>query len=63
MVNNTTWLVAILLALSIYLDVIIAQIGLADAFGEPDESFEGPEGPKVNDYHNEDQPNADEKES
>jgi hypothetical protein len=62
MVDNTTWLLAGFLALSIYLDVIIAQIDFADAFSESDEMFEGPAGPKVNDYHHDDQPDAEEKE-
>jgi hypothetical protein len=58
MVENTTWLIVGFLALSLYLDLIIAGIDFADAFGELDKCCEGPEGPTVNDYHDEDQSDA-----
>jgi len=62
MTETSTWLIAGFLALSLYLDIVLARIDFVDAFREVDESLEGPEGPKVNDYHDEDQADADEKE-
>lgn len=60
MTETSTWLIAGLLALSLYLDIVLARIDSVDAFCEVDKSLEGPEGPRVNDYHVEDQPGADE---
>jgi len=62
MVETSTWLIAGFLALSLYLDIVLARIDFVDAFREVDESLERPEGPRANDYHDEDQPDADEKE-
>ena len=62
MTETSTWLIAGFLALSLYLDIVLARIDFVDAFREVDESLGGPEGPRVNDYHDEDQPEADEKE-
>ena len=56
MTETSIWLIAGFLALSLYLDIVLAQIDFVDAFREVDEPLEGPEGPKVNDYHDEDQP-------
>lgn len=62
MVENTMWLIAGFIALSAYLDAVLIQIDFPDPFGDPDEWSEGPEGPNINDYHDEDQPDAEKKE-
>ena len=62
MTETATWLIGGFLALSLYVDIVLARIDFVDAFREEDESLGGPEGPKVNDYHDEDQPDAGEKE-
>lgn len=50
------------MALSIYLNGILIQMGFPDPFADPDVWDDRPQGLSINDYHDEDQPEAEKKE-
>jgi hypothetical protein len=60
--ENTIWLIAGFMVLSIYLNGILIQMGFPDPFADPDVWDDRPQGPNINDYHDEDQPEAEKKE-
>ena len=60
--ENTIWLIAGFMALSIYLNGILIQMGFPDPFAAPDVWADRPYGLSINDYHDEDQPEAEKKE-
>jgi hypothetical protein len=62
MADSVMWLIAGLLTVSVCLNGILLQMDFSDPFTDPDVCGEGPEGPKINDYHDEDQPDAENKE-
>ena len=52
--ENIIWLIACFMALSIYLNGILIQMGFPDPFADPDVWDDRPQGPSINDYHDED---------
>jgi hypothetical protein len=56
--ENTIWLIAGFMALPIYLNGILIQMGFPDPFADLDVWDDRPQGPNINDYHDEDQPEA-----
>lgn len=52
------WFIAGFIALCVYLNGVLIQMDFATPFGDPDVWDEEPEGPSIDDDHDEDEPNA-----